>query len=78
MPTSVVYPVHVTEHLGFILNSVEMKVTMTAGKVNKILELIRKLLGQDICPIRLETGVIGKINATRPAKPFAALFTTWK
>lgn len=75
VPKSVIDATCKIEHLGFILNSITMLVTMTDNKVQKIIKLIQKALDKEVCGIRQVASLIGKINATRPANKYAALFT---
>ncbi len=72
---SVTRPTCVIEHLGFIINSLDMTVTMTTDKVNKIMALIHDCLEQPKLTIRLVSKLLGKFNATRPANPWAGLYS---
>ena len=72
---SVIEPTQEIEYLGFIINSREMKVSMTEKKVAKILELVQQMLDLNACRIRFTASVLGKMTATGPANPWASLFT---
>ena len=63
------------EHLGFLINSQTMQVTLTTDKARKILKLIHNALHDEIISIRQIARVIGKVNATSPGNKVAALFT---
>ena len=75
VPKSVIFPTTRIEHLGFIIDSVSMMVSMTPEKTNKIIELVQDCLTKEKMTIRMIARIIGKINATRPANKWAALFT---
>ena len=75
IPKSVVFPTKVIVHLGFIIDSVRMIVTMTEEKTQKILKFVQVVLHHRNPTIRQVARLIGKINATGPANRWAALFT---
>ena len=75
IPKSVITAVTVIEHLGFIIDSTNMQVTMTLDKTTKILDLITLTLDCDNQTIRQLARVIGKVNATKPANRHAPLLT---
>lgn len=56
---SVVQPTHVLEHLGFILNSLDMSVSITACNFRKLLDTADKILQCPIIPIRLVARLVG-------------------
>ena len=72
---SVLIPTTRLEHLGFILDTVDMTVTMTEDKIGNILDMIDTCLKHDCHTIRQIAKLIGKIQATKPANPFALLYT---
>ncbi len=72
---SVTKPTSIIEHLGFIINSDSMTVTMTDDKVNKIMKLAQECLHSNKLPIRQVAKLIGKFNATRPANVWAGLYS---
>ena len=49
---SVVQPTHVLEHLGFILNSLDMSVSVTDHSFKKLLDTADKILQCAIFPYR--------------------------
>ena len=61
------------EHLGFVINSITMLVTMTNEKVGKILMLVQLVIEKRKITIRLLAKLIGKIIATLPGNKFAKL-----
>ena len=75
VPKSVFTVVKIIEHLGFIINSETLLVTMTEDKVGKILGLVQKALHNSINTIRFIARIIGKMNATQPGNKYAALLT---
>ena len=53
--------------LGFILNSVQMTITVTLGKKEKILNLCHEILKEDVVTIRFLSKLIGNLVAAFPA-----------
>ena len=72
---SVITPTQVIVHLGFIINSLKMEVSMTEAKTEKIIELAQQILDCQHSTIRQIARVKGKISATRPANQWAQLQT---
>ena len=72
---SVIEVVNVIQHLGFIMNSMTMTVTMTTEKTSKIVDLINIALESEESTVRHIARIIGKVKATGPANKYAALFT---
>ena len=72
---SVAWPVQEIVHLGFIINSKDMTVTMTREKTGKILELVKQALEAESSTIRQIARLIGKISATGPANQWALYLT---
>ena len=56
---SVVQPSHVLEHLGFILNSLDMSVSITDCNFRKFLDTADKILHCTIIPFRLVARLVG-------------------
>jgi len=56
---SVVQPTHVLEHLGFILNSIDMSVSITHRNFRKFLDIANKSLECTTVPIRLIARLVG-------------------
>ena len=73
IPKSVAYPVTAAEHLGFWIDSVQMLVSLTPKKVDKIIKFIDRCLNAERLTIRDLASVKGKIEATRPANLYALL-----
>ncbi len=72
---SVLTPTKQIEHLGFIISTEEMKVTMTTDKTQNIIMLIDACLSHKQHSIRQIARLIGKIQATKPANQLAFLYT---
>ncbi len=72
---SVMEPTRVIEHLGFVIDSEHMTVSLTVEKARKILDLVADALAADRWSIRQVARLLGKLAATYPANPWAALFT---
>ena len=71
---SVVQPTHVLEHLGFILNSLDMSVSITDHNFKKFLDTADKILQCDIVPIRLVARLVGIMVSFFPGVEYARLF----
>ena len=71
---SVIHPTPIIVHLGFIINSLTMMVSLTPDKTENILELINGCF-QHESTIREVARIIGKIGATKPANRYAFLCT---
>ena len=56
---SIVLPTHVLEHFGFILNSINMTVSITDRNFRKILETANKVLQCTTVPITPVTQLVG-------------------
>ena len=72
---SVVQPTHVLEHLGFILNSVDMSVSVTDHNFRKFLDTADKILQYTLIPIRLVARLVGIMVSFFPGVEYARLFT---
>ena len=77
VPKSVISPTITIEHLGFIIDSSVMRVSMTENKINKIISMINKTLSDGLVKLRQVASLIGKINATKPANKWAFMYTKW-
>lgn len=66
----------VIEFLGFMINSVDMTVSLSESKTESVRKTIRDILSKERVTIRDVSRVIGKIIATMPANRFARRFTT--
>ena len=70
---SILHPTQEMEFLGFILNSLEMSITITLKKKVKIAHLCDTVLGTGTSSIRLVARLIGNVVATEEAFPYAPL-----
>ena len=70
---SVLVPTQEIEFLGFVLNSVEMKIKLTDCKSGKVISTIRKVLYEGKQTIRDLASVIGSLVATFPVLPYGKL-----
>ena len=75
IPKSVADPgITKIDHLGFVIDSTVMQVSLTEKKTNKILDAISKCLDQKQISIRLLASVKGKLEATGSANKHAKLW----
>ena len=70
---SVFQATQVIEYLGFVINSIEMKVFLPLAKQQEIKEVCQYLLTCRRHTIRTVAGVVGKIVATFPAVQYVPL-----
>ena len=75
IPESVVIPTQSIMHLGFVIDSNSMTVSISEEKANRLYEGIQDLLRKSRPTIRLVASVVGGLIATRPANRHALLFT---
>ena len=71
---SVVQPTQVLEHLGFILNSLDMSVSITDYNFRKFLDTADKILQCNIIPIKLVARLVGLMVSFFPGVEYARLF----
>ena len=71
---SVTTPCSTLEHLGFILDSVTMTVSLTEGKYVKLINKIDKVLGSDVSTIRAVASVIGSLVSYSTGVQYRELF----
>ncbi len=62
------------EFLGFVIDSVTMLITLTQGRIEKIINSCQKICKSHTCTIRTFAQVIGQLVSTQPAFPHAPLF----
>ena len=67
-------PSQILDHLGFIINSVKMNVSLSEEKRDNILTLINSVLGVPHITIRKFAQVIGTLVASFPAVEYGKLF----
>ena len=72
---STLLPIQILEFLGFILNTLRMKITLPASKVEKFKSLGNKLLAKPSCTIREVACLIGLMTSYSTAMRFGRLFT---
>ena len=72
---SVLQPTQTLEHLGFIIDSQNMVVRLTPEKIEKLKQLLNDCLEERQMSIRKVATITGKCLATKPANPWAMLFT---
>ena len=75
VPKSGLEPRQKRVHLGVILNSIDMTVTLTQEKVDKLLDHAQKILEQKHVQIRSLASLIGQMNAARYAVYYGPLHT---
>ena len=68
-------PTQILEFLGFILNTLRMKITLPGNKVEKFKSLGNKLLEKPSCLIREVACLIGLMTSYSTAMRFGRLFT---
>ena len=66
----------IIEFLGFMINSVDMTVSLSDKKTESVRRAIREVVHRERVTVRDVCRVIGKIIATMPANRFARRFTT--
>ena len=71
---SVIIPAQSMEFIGFLINSVDMTVRLTARKSKEIVELCQSLLCRDIVTIREFSQLIGKLVAAEPGVMYAPIY----
>ena len=70
---SQLFPSQTVEVLGFVLNSVNMTITVSQSKADHIYQAITKVLDADTISIRELAQVTGKVLACCPAAPLGML-----
>ena len=71
---SVVQPTQILEHLGFILNSLDMSVSITDRNFGKLLDSAHKILQSTFVPVRLVARLVGIMVSFFPGVEYARLF----
>jgi len=71
---SVVQPTQVLEHLGFILNSLDMSVSITDRNLGKLLDSAHKILHSTFVPVRLVARLVGIMVSFFPSVEYARVF----
>ena len=71
---SITTPTQIIEHLGFVLNSIEMTVSISPDKHQKLCCAILHVLEQDMPSIRAVAQIIGMMVACFPVVEYGQLF----
>ena len=74
-PKSKLTPDTVIEHIGFVIDSVKMSVSLPVDKIDKLKLHISDILAKSRLRIREVAQLLGRLEATRPGNKFATLFT---
>ncbi|CAB4007500.1 Transposon Tf2-6 poly [Paramuricea clavata] len=71
---SVITPTQIIQHLGFVLNSIEMTIFISEEKHNKLCGVIISVLKQNMSSIRAVAQMIGMMVACCPGVEYGPLF----
>ena len=71
---SVTTPTQIIQHLGFILISIDMTVSLTNGKINKLREIAQLVLSHSSMTIRLVAKLVGHMVFCFPGVEFGELY----
>ena len=71
---SVTIPTQIIQHLGFVLNSIDMTVSLTEGKISTLTQIAQLVLSKSEMPIRLVAKLIGHMVSCFPRVEFGELF----
>ena len=71
---SVTMPTQIIEHLGFVLNSIDMTVTLTDDKMLKLHKIAMGVLHKERPTIREVASLIGFLVSCTPGVQYAELF----
>lgn len=71
---SVIKPTHKIQHLGFILDSIELSVSISSEKLVKLIDIATLVLDSHRIRIRLVAKLIGHMVSCFPAVEYAELF----
>lgn len=74
-PKSIVFPGQKMVHVGFLINSILMIVSLPPEKVQDVLQFVQKCLACRTMTIRMMAQLLGKLEATGPGNRYAQLFT---
>ncbi|CAB3993566.1 reverse transcriptase [Paramuricea clavata] len=64
---SVLQPSHTMEYLGFVINSLELKLSLPETKMNHLVQSCRDLIQQQVSSVRTIAKVIGKLTSSMQA-----------
>ena len=71
---SVTQPTQVLEHSGFVLNSINMTMSLTREKIDSITRLAQDILRRPTCSIREAAQLIGTLVSCSPGVEYGPLF----
>ena len=71
---SVTQPTQVLQHLGFVLNSINMTVSLTREKIDSITRLAQDILHRPTCSIREVAQLIATLVSSSPGVEYGPLF----
>ena len=71
---SVLDPSHCMEYLGFVINSLEMNLSLPGGKMNHLIQSCRDLIQEKTASVRTLSKIIGKLNSSMQAVLPASLY----
>ena len=71
---SVTTPTQMIQHLGFILNSIDMTVSLTEAKIATLTEIAQLVLSKSEMPVTLVARLIGHMVSCFPRVEFGELF----
>ena len=71
---SITHPTQVIEHVGFVLNSINMTMTLPKEKIDKIIQLGSDILESQSCSIRETAKLIGTPVTCYPDVEYGPLF----
>ena len=71
---SVTIPTQIIQHLGFVLNSIDMTVSLTEAKISTLTQIAQLVLSKSEMPIRLVAKLIGHMVSCFPGVEFGELF----
>ena len=71
---SVTIPTQIIQHLGFVLNSIDMTVSLTEEKISTLTQIAQLVVSKSEMPIRLVAKLIGHMVSCFPGVEFGELF----
>ena len=75
VPKSGIKPQQKKNHLGMIIDSIQMIVTLTQEKIDKLIDHAQNILAKNSVQIRSLASLVGQMNAARFAVKFGPLHT---
>ena len=71
---SILIPTQIIVFLGFVINSLDMTISLTLEKLGKILHMVRHILDAEYITIRAVASCIGLLVSSFPAVQFGPLY----